>query len=196
MSSLQRKKRINYINALKISDQKNQIDKTTFGVAFSLVFFIVALASVYLFFVYQTTRLETELKGIKQYTENESNKALYDDALKNENVVIVDLMMRKNILTAKLDELNSVPILTKTDFEKILACSGDKIVIYSYNYINNASLLTFEAAATETADIPEYISRLEATGLFGNIEYNGYNLSDTEFYFTVDCYLKVVSTDE
>ena len=83
------------------------------------------------------------------------------------------------------------PQLPRTLFEQVRTCAGDVFTISVYRYDETTGVLSLDAAAASVNEVPLFVERLRATGLFGRVSYAGYT-SDTgdPYYCTIDCALQ------
>lgn len=88
------------------------------------------------------------------------------------------------------------PQLPKTLFEQVLSCAGDVFTISVYRYDETTGVLSLDAAAASVNEVPRFVERLRATGLFERVSYAGYT-SDTggTYYCTVDCALAFAAAE-
>ncbi len=88
------------------------------------------------------------------------------------------------------------PQLPKTLFERVLSCAGDVFTISVYRYDETSGVLSLDAAAASVNEVPRFVERLRATGLFERVSYAGYT-SDTggTYYCTVDCALALAAAE-
>lgn len=197
MSLFTRKKSINYIGALKKNKQRKHINKAVVGVLSSLISFVVILGAVYGYIVYNNNSMSVELADMNSYINDASNIKTFNEVYYNENTVLVDLKARKSSLQIKIDEIIAMPVITKEDFENIMNCTDDSIVVDSMSFDNTKSVLTIEANTSSPLNISDYIERLNNTGIFQQVEHVGYqSAGDGKYSFKLSCTLKVVADNE
>ena len=197
MSLFKSKKSINYIGALKKNKQKKQINKAVVGVLSSLISFVVILGAVYGYIVYNNNAMSIELADMNSYINDASNVEAFNQVFYNENTVLVDLQARKSNLQVKIDEIIAMPVITKEDFESIMKCTDDSIIVERMSFDNTKSIFTIEAYTSSPLNIPEYIERLNNTGVFQQVEHVGYqSTGDGKYSFELSCILKVVADNE
>ncbi len=89
------------------------------------------------------------------------------------------------------------PQLPKTLFEQVRTCAGDVFTIGVYRYDETTGVLSLDAAADSVNEVPLFVERLRATGLFERVSYAGYT-SDTggTYYCTIDCALRYSAAEQ
>ena len=50
--------------------------------------------------------------------------------------------------------------------------------------------LTYNAVSRQVIDIPVYVQKLENTGLFESVDYNGYSYDNEQYTLMLSCVLK------
>jgi len=189
-------KKINYVKALRVPVNKPKINKAVLRVVFSLAFFIVVITSVYLITFFENNSLENELSEINDYINDESNQALYDKSEYDYNVVLSDLNSRQEALEVQMDSWELNPGITAEYLEKILNCNGTNVLTESCDYDDSTGVMTLGMIAKDSSDIYDYIDRLGETGIIDDINYNGYNVYDDGFSFTIYCHIMANGSGE
>ena len=192
MAFAYRGKNINILNAYKHNTRKPFISNTVFGVTSILLSFIIILLGAYSYIGYRIISTNKEMDSLKEYTENADNLALYEQALESIKE-ITDLKAKRAGLLEAEKVLNSIPLLEKRDLQRFLSSRGANIHISNIVCSRDAKTLSFDASTSSFMNISGYIRRLQQTGIFSAIEYNGYHKEDQQNYgFSVTCHLKAV----
>ncbi len=75
-------------------------------------------------------------------------------------------------------------------FSEFLALSGSKITLTSLSANQSEGTLSLSGLALDETQAASYIERLKDSGLFSDVEYNGYAWTGIDFSFTATCILK------
>lgn len=77
--------------------------------------------------------------------------------------------------------------------DKIELAGGRDIEVTLQSYDKESGILNFEATSEEVINIPEYILKLQNTGLFYAVDYTGYVYDDSYYRLTLSCMVQGVS---
>lgn len=90
--------------------------------------------------------------------------------------------------------LATYPDLDAETIATIVDSSGSDLKVEIESMDAETGLLTFHAVSGTVIDIPGYVSRLTATGLFSDVDYSGYQFQDGEYSLELSCVLKEPET--
>lgn len=76
------------------------------------------------------------------------------------------------------ENLAGYPKLSSAMFSRMESIGGEEMEIYITGYDAETGVLTFDAGSGKVIDIPDYIQRLQETGLFSNVDYTGYTFEN------------------
>ncbi len=121
----------------------------------------------------------------EQYQQAEQRKA-YSEAL-NQSIAQVN-RMEKNLAT--------YPDLTESMIREIEDVSGRDMDVKIQGLNMETGTLSFNAVSRQVIDIPGYVNRLTATGLFEEVNYTGYAYGDQEYTLSLTCVLAAAENGE
>lgn len=182
----------NYIKAYERSKKATTPVKKSFWIVFTLPLILCMMAALYMFIGYQKQALNNELDTLNSFNNDQTNTALYNQAIEQENYFINYLHQKKEDLLGVESVFTATPALSENDFIKFLSCNNNNIVISNLTYDNTLACFSFNAIATDTKAIPEYLDRLRDTEIFDNVAYFGYQWTDTGYSFEITCTIRVV----
>lgn len=183
----------NFIEAYKRGKKSETVRKTPLWISVSLLLLALVMALLYSYIGLQKYSLNSDMDTHNAYIYDESNIALYNEAIENENHIINYLYKKKENMFAIQSFLKNIPALQKTDFNTFLTCGSSQIIIDNLTYDNTLSSISFSAVANNAKDISSYIKRLKDTGLFINVEYSGYIFTEgTGYSFEITCTIRAV----
>lgn len=156
------------------------------------------IASVIIGFAAQTAEVKEKIKLCD---------AILSDAEMLEKSIVADLNSNNSsILSDEIDAVNafklvksSYPATGSEEFALIFDCVDDGMEVTSMECISSDGHITFTLTSDSPVDIPDYIRRLKATGIFETVDYVGYSGGEGEngYSFTAEMVrAKVVSDDE
>lgn len=76
------------------------------------------------------------------------------------------------------ENLAGYPKLSSAMLSRMERIGGAEMEIYITGYDSETGVLTFDAGSNKVIDIPDYIQRLQETGLFSNVDYTGYTFEN------------------
>lgn len=89
--------------------------------------------------------------------------------------------------------LATYPTVDSGVTDKIELAGGRDIEVTLQSYDKESGVLNFEATSEEVINIPEYILKLQNTGLFYAVDYTGYVYDDSYYRLTLSCMVQGVS---
>ena len=89
--------------------------------------------------------------------------------------------------------LATYPTVDSGVTDKIELAGGRDIEVTLQSYDKESGILNFEATSEEVINIPEYILKLQNTGLFYAVDYTGYVYDDSYYRLTLSCMVQGVS---
>ena len=90
--------------------------------------------------------------------------------------------------------LDTYPDLTEEMLEKIVDVGGNDMSVRVQSLDMSTGTLTFHAVSRKVIDIPNYIQKLDDTGLFDSVNYSGYSYDGGEYSLMLSCVLKAEET--
>lgn len=158
--------------------------------ALPLVALALGLGAVWYAFGEANRAKETALAAtLAQVTGEEATKgAAYSDMLDTYNALLLrDVQAAEGLKGA----MASYPVVNSAVLRKVTACGGAGVSIELVSYEASTGLLRFNAVSEAVLDIPDYIRKLSATGLFEAVDYTGYDYADQDGVYAIQvaCYL-------
>ncbi len=149
----------------------------------------LVLLLVYLLVNAGKLQKEAELNALKAYTHDPAVLAEYAEAL---SVIEIrnQLADYLSALTTKQEAASHSAEIGGELIAALLSRMGDKLTVTSYAYTAENSTLVFKASASSQLSIPELVQQLRDTGLFSDVNYNGYSSAvDGYYHCTIECVL-------
>ena len=140
---------------------------------------------------YGNARLSGQIAAVQAYTKDPANLAALAQ-------VQADRTAAENYQAAAAEAGRAVDILNSTlqPDEALLrradGAAADAISFTGYDYVADEDRLTYSCAAADYHSIPDFISRMFATGDYTAIGYGGYTQAPGEggYVFTITCTVK------
>lgn len=158
--------------------------------AIPLAALALVLGAVWYMFGEANRAKETALAAtLAQATGAEAAQgAAYSDLLDTYNALLLrDVQAAQGLTSA----MASYPVVNSAVLRKVTACGGAGVSIELVSYEASSGLLRFNAVSQAVLDIPDYIRKLSATGLFEAVDYTGYDYADQDGVYAIQvaCYL-------
>jgi len=130
---------------------------------------------------------------IEEWINDSDVQDAYSKALakETESEKLADELNQVNQMKQNLD---TYPDLTEEMIEKIVDVGGNDMSVQIQSLDMTSGTLTFHAVSRKVIDIPNYIQKLDDTGLFESVDYSGYNYDDGEYSLMLSCVLKAEET--
>ena len=109
-------------------------------------------------------------------------------AKQQENEAVMHDVEEVNTLT---DNLATYPAVSSALVSRIREAGGSQVGMNLTGYHAETGELLFEAHSANVIDIPDYVLKLQNTGLFDSVSYTGYEYDETQQYvLSLNCILK------
>lgn len=131
--------------------------------------------------------------AIEEWINDSQVQEAYSKALEKETESD-KLSTELNQLTQMKQNLDTYPDLTEEMIEKIVDVGGNDMSVQVQSLDMSTGTLTFHAVSRKVIDIPNYIQKLDDTGLFESVNYSGYSYDDGEYSLMLSCVLKAEET--
>ena len=132
-----------------------------------------------------------KISRIYNWINNEQVQSEYSYA--NElQVQSQQLAQAQSQVTRMKNNLATYPDLTQDVIDEIVDVSGAAMEVHIKTMDAESGLLEFDADSEAVIDIPGYIQKLSATGLFSSVDYTGYQYDESKAVYTLmlSCVLK------
>ena len=180
----------NYNRSKKNSTKKAGSGKFKYFVPFIII--VLIGGAVFAVNTLDVIKKNAQLATVQSYIS--ANSAEYEDA-QSVSEQLTQATDQKDDLTEEENYEKSMPTIDAALFDKIEACMGTGYAISVYQYDEKSGLLTMNVTTPSVNDMPQFIERLRATGLFLHIEYTGYaSDSNGTYNSTVGCVLTSSAT--
>ena len=153
--------------------------------------FAVGLAAAGVLFGIRVYR-ESKTADIREWMQSEEVQSGYQKvrALEAAEERIVNAV---SSLRYTERNLATYPTVDSGVTDKIELAGGRDIEVTLQSYDKESGILNFEATSEEVINIPEYILKLQNTGLFYAVDYTGYVYDDSYYRLTLSCMVQGVS---
>lgn len=188
-----RKDSINFYRGYQqwLASQKNHESKRKARLVAPLALLLAVLLGVAGILLAQNREKRRQLETINAHME--SLRPDYQEAL--------DVQSRLSVANATYQALAAgqftfqvYPTLNAGLFDQVRECAKDIFNISAYSYDETTRTLSVDASAESVNEVPKFVERLRATGLFESVHYTGYTSDDSqEYYCTVGCTLAYFS---
>lgn len=184
-------KNVNLVEVSKQSKQKNEKKEAIVKLIRPVIVITAVLAVVSAILLTMNYVKLRELNELLEYNTDPYNIQTYQEALLLE-AEINGLASTLNQVQTFTDAKDSYPEATTEVIRIIQDAAGDTANVTINGYTAADGSLQFKAEAANAILINEFIDRLEATGLFENVEYSGYSMNGEEkqqYSINVICHL-------
>ena len=134
--------------------------------------------------------LSHSISSINDWLEAPETITQYEEAVakQQENESILRDIAEVNALT---DDLATYPAVNSALVRRIRDAGGSQVEMNLTGYHAETGELLFEARSANVIDIPNYVLKLQNTGLFDSVSYTGYEYDETQQYvLSLNCILK------
>ena len=137
-----------------------------------------------------------KMEEVTAWMEDDGRKEEHDYVKSLETTLAELDAAAKSVDTLK-ENLATYPEFNSTIIRRIESVGGSKIELNVTGYDAQTGLLTFVAVSKEVVDFPNYVLKLEETGLFYKVDYNGYGLNEDGHYeLVLACVLDGTAADD
>lgn len=187
-----KRRRADFLAASRSKAAPTGMEKKSSGLPWAVPIVLAALvAGCWGLLFYGNVRLGGQIAALKAYTQDPANLAALAQ-------VQADRAAAENYRAAEAEAQRAVDILnsTRQPDEALLrradGAAGDLISFTGYDYKAASDLLTYSCSAADYHDIPDFISRMYATGDYSAVGYGGYTQSSGGggYVFTIACTVK------
>lgn len=180
-----------------LSDQKSETGKKLhFGK--ELIAPAVTLAACLVLFLGVTIwngLTSARIRSVENWIEEPSVQEEYTRA--NERKTYSAALAQSISQVKRLGEnLATYPELTDSVIREIEDVSGRDMDVKIRGLNIETGTLTFNAVSRQVIDIPGYVSKLKATGLFETVNYTGYTYGENEYTLSLSCVLAAAENGE
>ncbi len=132
--------------------------------------------------------LGRQLQNTRDWMERSDIQKEYQEALAQESRL---QEIQGGIAAVKEMEknLSSYPVLSSRILDSIEQAGGGGVELKISGYDAQSGLLTFRASSREIIDIPDYILRMQETGIFQTVDYTGYAYEGEWYTLSLSCIL-------
>lgn len=183
---------VNLVQASKVQAKKHGKGKEIWKRIRPVVFLTILLGAVSGALLFMNMSKERELEELESYNNNPANIAAYQESLMLQQQVggllaTMEQVERFNGIKDSYPWANSTVMAAVHQAAQGLA----EVTISSYQADTGSLMMT--ATALDVTAINQFIDALEYTGIFGNVQYSGYSLSQRDkqqmYSINVSCYL-------
>lgn len=101
-----------------------------------------------------------------------------------------DAQTELDTLSANRVMFNLYPVLTRDTLVQVRACATG-FTISDFTFDETTGVLGVKASSDSVNEVPAFVQRLRATGLFSKVQYTGYvSDADQVYHCTIDCTLE------
>ncbi|MGD9567354.1 MAG: hypothetical protein AB7V48_03360 [Sedimentibacter sp.] len=193
------------IDFLKVYKVKNSFRLKTFTlngkaekVAIASIIVMLIISGSLLYYNKYINNLVKE----KQLSVNNSETAVTFENIADKQVVYEDVKIYNQLVQDTMSKIQSLPRLTNTEYLTIKSNLLPEMQLLSMNYSKDSYVLTMSAPYAR--NIPQYVSNIKNSGIFREVNYNGYSLRaagnifiseapafvNSQYVFTISCVLK------
>lgn len=178
------KKDLNYVKRYQLQ-QKSEKSVNVPWKAFLPAGIVVAVglvASIVL--IVMNVLQDGKLDEANSYLVNDVNIQKYDEIKGLEaEADLQDRSIETGKLAWKVKE--SYPVADSLVEQAVQQCAGDKVSITVDSYEAATGTYQFTAMAAQVTDIYDFISQLKETGQFADLEYSGYNFTESTAQYDI-----------
>ena len=175
-----KKKEINLLPAWKEANKEEVIKNVDI-----LSHILVPLATLW------NLHTQGQINDVNDWINDEQVQAAYQEAnaIQQKSDKLAEAQDQVRQMTANLD---TYPDLTKKMISTIENASGRDMEVHIKTMDADTGKLTFDAVSQKVIDIPTYVQKLQKTGLFASLDYNGYTYQSQEktYSLALSCILK------
>lgn len=158
---------------------------------FPAAVFAVGLAVTGVLFGIRVYR-ENRTEDIREWMQSEEVQSGYQKVRALEDA---EERMANAVSSLRYTEQNlaTYPTVDTEVTDKIELAGGRDIAVTLQSYDREKGILNFEATSEEVINIPDYVQKLQNTGLFHSVDYTGYVYDDSYYRLTLSCTVEGVS---
>jgi hypothetical protein len=202
---MKKNKELNLLTALNGGGRRRKAGK---GYIATVAVLAVIAAAVALFFMY------TINEGGKLTEKRDAALAYVNDPITHEQYSVSNsnktaaaaAEVRSKAIVAAVEVVNSYPDMSGDDFRQLFDIAGKAVTMSNITYDRTTGALSFEGRCKSADIIPSFVSQLRASGIFADVNYEGYSGSTytvpgktnddgtvskdtvvTEYVFSVNC---------
>ena len=132
--------------------------------------------------------LSRRIQNIQAWMERSDVQKQYQEALSQETR-LNEIQGGIAAVARMKENLSSYPILSSQILERMERAGGGGINLQISGYEAQSGLLTFRASSREIIDVPDYILRMQETGIFQTVDYTGYTYEGEWYTLSLSCIL-------
>ncbi len=130
-----------------------------------------------------------QIRSIREWINDPSIQEQYEKANERKQVSS-ELATAIRQVDQATENLDSYPDLTMEMIRTIVDVSGQDMDVRVQTMDISTGTLTYNAVSRQVIDIPVYVQKLENTGLFESVDYNGYSYDNEQYTLMLSCVLK------
>ncbi|MDR0853376.1 MAG: hypothetical protein LBN34_03310 [Clostridiales Family XIII bacterium] len=153
-----------------------------------IVAICLILGGISVFAYLQIASLKNEKADLKEYVEDPSVVAAYDEANGLEQKA-TKMQAQSESLKAALLNISSYPDMTEEAYETLYSIAGERISLSGLSYERTTGILSFGAQSDTVTGVPIFATQLRLSGLFDDVYYQGYSKAgeDGSYSFQISC---------
>lgn len=131
-------------------------------------------------------RVEREIAAKEEWIADPAVQEQYNRALSLQET-LQELKEAIGAVERMEVNLSVYPDFSSDVFRRIETAGGRETGLLITGYEAETGILTFDASSREVIDIPDYILKLQNTGLFHTVDYTGYVYEDEWYTLSLSC---------
>ena len=134
-------------------------------------------------------RAEKGRAAMEEWIEDPEIQEQYQEALSLQET-LQELKSAIGAVERASENLSVYPDFSSDVFRKIENVGGMQTELLITGYDTRTGILTFDASSRQVIDIPDYILKLQNTGLFHTVDYTGYVYENEWYILSLSCTLE------
>ncbi|MDF2556416.1 MAG: pilM [Bacillales bacterium] len=176
-------KHINFLDSFKRLEKANK-KPSKFKPIYLLGFLIpIGIAGTFQFLNTQTNKIESENEKIKSFLKSEDVREQKRQIKVYQETINQLSEVNKNI-DLGIEEFKEITTINSETVNSIYGLAGNQVTIKSFSFDSDSNSFDISASANSQLDISTYGSRLKETNLFSDVQYLGYQGSESSMVFT------------
>lgn len=131
-------------------------------------------------------RVGKEIAAKEEWIADPDVQARYEEALSLQET-LQELKAAIGAVERTKENLSVYPEFSSDVFHRIETAGGRETELLITGYEADTGVLTFDASSRQVIDIPDYILKLQNTGLFHTVDYTGYAYENEWYTLSLSC---------
>ena len=184
--------RMNFLERYEtlVEGKKAELDLDKYKKPYFIV--LAVLLVILVVFIVLLSVTKVQVKSYEKYINDPNNASTYSKALKLKGDT-ERIKLEKANIEKMINAISTYPNINKEFFAALSnAATNNNVTINNYGYAGQSGFISIPCVASSPQDISNFVTAIEATGLFDSVEYTGFDGgAEGGYAFNVSCYCVV-----